>query len=278
MHALGDANIQFCLQYGMLGEALLVMFYFQLGEPLAYCHQAACQWHEKSIMQEQNTIINLFQPTIQAVANLYGKSEDAFLLTGTFVNETDYVKKAHHDNNLIGLVMLFTSKAMVAFYLSEFELAEDFIRRSIELKHAMNMAATLHFLQLFIEGMAGLAIAKPNVRRAKANIRRLKGFARHAPTVLSDKIALLEAEVAAANGRYDLAHEKFEIAIAVAQRNGSIQEHALACERASVFMSRCGKLADAARYLSEAMELYAKWGCDLKVRKIKKMLAAASAK
>jgi hypothetical protein len=265
-------------QYGMLGESLEVMYRFLLGESLEASYQSACRFNEKLIQQQQNTVLYLFQSLFQALANLYGKSEDPLTLTGVFMNEADAIQKAHHDNNMIGLAVIYVAKAMVAYTLNEYEVAEEYARRSINLKHAMNMSATMVYLQIFIEGMSGLGVGKPDIRRAKTCIRKLKNYARTAPTVLTGRIALLEAEVAAAKRHHDLALEKFEIAIAVAQRNGIVSDHAMACERASVFMTRCGRLNEAAQYLSEALDLYAAWGCDLKVQKIKKMLAATSAK
>ncbi|CAB9521258.1 serine threonine protein kinase [Seminavis robusta] len=257
-------------EYAMMGRALAVTYRFKTGVDLRTCYLASVEFREQLVHHEQNVVLTLFQPMLQAMANLYGKSENALVLTGSFMDEAKAIAAAKKDNNLLALGVLYLAKAITAFFLSEFEVAAECARLSGDLKKAWNMSAPMAFMQVFFEGMAHLVSGKPNIRGAKGCLRELRAFSRLAPTVLSFEINLLEAELAATKGKVNFALEKFEVAIAVAQRRGVTHEQAFACERAAAFMSKVGQSEKATQYLDEAVELYKSWGCDRKVKKIEK--------
>lgn len=260
----------------MMGEALSTSYGFMTGNvPLPDCHAAAVKFHEKVLRLEQNVVLSLFQPLLQLMANLNDQADDPLVLSGSFMDETSLSNKYMLDNNLLGQSVFYLCKGIVAFFLSDFKLAADSAQKAKGLKKAMNMCAPMTHLQLLFEGMGHLLSDKPYIRGAKVCLREMQWHARFAPTVLSGHIALLEAELVAVSGHNaDGPIEKFELAIAVYQRQRCIHLQAFACERAAICLSRFGKTSEVAKYRIEALELYRKWGCDLKVRQLEQLLAS----
>ena len=148
----------------MLGQALVTTFGFMSGKvPLAECYAASLHFREQLVHHEQNVVLSLFQPLLQVVANLYGQSEDPFLLSGYFMDETTRKTRHQYDRNLLGESVFHIAKGTAAFFLNDFKLAETCAKKSKSLKKAMNMSAPITHLQLFYEGMGHLIAEKPNV-------------------------------------------------------------------------------------------------------------------
>ena len=256
----------------MLGHSLVANYRFMNGEQLESCVQSCVEVQKRMLHHEQSVVLHLMEPLSQAMANLLGQSTDPLVLTGYFIDEDVCVKRHIADNNILGLCVFYLSKGLVAFFLNNTELALSCAQKCMGLKQA-NMFAPMTHLQVFVEGMAHLIVDKPNIRRAKACLRQLQWHSQFAPTVLTGKIALLEAEMASIKGDERSAFEKYEIAIAIHQRQGIIHEQAYSCERAAVSLLRFGRTEEATEHLIEAMGLYRDWGCPLKVEQIEKDLS-----
>jgi hypothetical protein len=247
----------------MLGRGLDVIYRFKMGQHLGLCYRAALDLHEELVNREQNVVLTLLEPMLQTVANLYGKSDDPLVLTGDMMDEGKSIAAGKKTKNYMALGVVYLGKAINAFFLHEFKLASEWAQKSKPPQKVWSNSAPMVFMQLFFEGMGHVVGHRPNIRGAKSCLRELRGHARFAPNVLCTEIFLLEAELASLDGDDNKAQEKFELAIAVAQRKGVIHEQAFACERIALHMNKTGRPDKAAHYLHEAMELFKKWGCDL---------------
>lgn len=256
----------------MLGHSLVTNYRFMSGEKLESCVQSCVEVQKRMLHHEQTVVLRLMEPLFQTMANLLGQSTDPLVLTGDFSDEDTCLKRHIAANNILGVCMFYLAKGVVAFFLDRTELALTCAQKCMGLKQG-NMFAPMTHLQLFIEGMAHLIVDKPNVRRAKTCLSQLQWYSQFAPTVLTGKMALLEAEMASLKGDESLAMEKYAIAIAIHQRQGIIHEQAYSCERAAVSLSRFGRTEESTEYLIEAMSLYRNWGCQLKVEHIEKQLS-----
>ena len=251
----------------MLGRGLHVTYLFKTGQHLSACYQVAKEFQEQLIKHEQNVVRSLFEPILQAIANLCGKSDEPLVLTGEFMDEGKSIEAGKKTSNRLALETLYMAKAIVAFYMQEFQLASEWAKKSSPVKKGWNMCGPMVFMQIFFEGMGHLVSHRPNIRGAKGCLRDLRRHGRSAPSVLCMEIFLLEAELASLKGNDHEAQEKFEMAISMAQRRGVSPEQAFACERAAQFMTKIGRSSEATRYLAEALELYKRWGFNLVVKR-----------
>ena len=170
------------------------------------------------------------------------------------------------NQNRLACQIMHLCKLVLATFLWDFELARDQLRKFERLKQKNELLQQLVVMELFYGGLALLSVDKPEVRKARGDLRSLRSLRRQAPSEHSNKILLLEAELAALSGNATKAMEKFLTSIALSERQLLIQDQALACERTYLFLRKEGKVTEGMRYLNEARALYQTWGCVAKVR------------
>ena len=86
----------------------------------------------------------------------------------------------------------------------------------------------------------------------------------HCPANFKHKLALVDAELARAEGRHQAASDHFEIAIDAAREEGFRQDTAMAEEAYGRFWLACGKSRIARAYLADAQRSYLHWGATAK--------------
>ena len=217
----------------------------------------------------------MFVPVLQLMANLSGNSESTTILTGTFMNEEQVTNQAMAKNqHRLACQVMHLCKFVVATLVWDFELARDQLRKFERLKQKNELLQQLVVMELFYGGIALLSIDRPEVRKARRNLRFFQSLRRQVPFEYSNKILLLEAELAALSGKANKAMEKFLTSIALSARLSLINDQALACERTYLFLRREGKVTEGMHYLNEARSLYQTWGCLAKVRHIDDLIKA----
>jgi len=203
---------------------------------------------------------------MQVISNLVGQSENPTILTGAFMNEEEVTTRFGVDGKNLALPMTVLFKLVLSVYMHDFEGARSNLAKFKRIKAKSGSSPPMQLLEFFYGAIALLSMDKPKVRKVKASLRWLRRCRRYAPCLFTGKICLVEAELAAVRQDWATAWEKFELSIAVAQRETLVNEQAFACERAALFMKSSGKMVEAARYFDEARVLYQKWGCYMKVR------------
>jgi tetratricopeptide (TPR) repeat protein len=92
--------------------------------------------------------------------------------------------------------------------------------------------------------------------------------------------SLLEAELAALDGRRSIALKHYDISILLAGRQGFIQDQAMAHQKLGEFHLKSANMQDAEYHVGEAIKLYEEWGAFQKAHHIKvkheKLLAPPS--
>ena len=101
--------------------------------------------------------------------------------------------------------------------------------------------------------------------QVEANQQKLQRWAHHAPMNYQHKYDLVEAEKARALGQIPRAMDYYDRAIRGANKQGYLQEEALAYERAAEFYLALGREIIAQTYMSEAHYGYSVWGAIAKV-------------
>lgn len=244
----------------MLGYALVVSAYLYTGiESHEHNYKRCLELRRKAITFKQESMLSLFLPAMQAVANLIGRSNDLGKLTGEFMDEDDFVERLSSTNHELAfnLVLMFR---LTLNYLKKDYVTAYAAYKKLQARNQKKMSPTILFTELFMGGLAALKQCRPRIREAKAILKRLRKYARHCAASLANKVHLLEAEIAAANENQREALENYELSIAMAQRRGYLSDQAIACEHAAEFMLHLGRKKDGAKYQQEAINLYASLG------------------
>jgi tetratricopeptide (TPR) repeat protein len=127
------------------------------------------------------------------------------------------------------------------------------------------------------EGLIALSLAHVNKRRrirwAKRSLRSLAKLATYSWSNFGNKVLLLEAEVAFQSGSFHIALQKYEESISLSREQLLWCDVALACERASASLACKDRVAEAEKYLQDAIAAYTKWGALAKVHDIERRIA-----
>src|SRR6185369_3321830 len=106
--------------------------------------------------------------------------------------------------------------------------------------------------------------------RAESFAEKLSRWADHCPENLAHRRALLLAELTRARGDARAAGDRYDEAIALAQRGGYLHDEALANELAGLSFRALGKTTIARAYLTEAHRAYGRWGATEAMRRLER--------
>jgi len=112
----------------------------------------------------------------------------------------------------------------------------------------------------------------------RKRLELLRTSALNCPQNCWSKVYLVEAELDILATRYDVALMKFDRAIDHAEKEGFLNEEALAYEKAGRMLLDCHRESDARWYLSRSSSLYERWGARAKAQQIHKMLPETSSR
>lgn len=106
-------------------------------------------------------------------------------------------------------------------------------------------------------------------RRAYKSRKMISNWVKKGNVNLVHYLHLLDAELAALNGKYKKAQVSFTAAITVARRNDFVQDRALAHELASAFFERRGDAYWKDYHMERCLECYNEWGAVAKVHQLR---------
>jgi hypothetical protein len=213
----------------------------------------------------------IFTHKEQFCLNLMGKSLDPMFCRGDEEETAGAFEGNKRPRSLAKLLLL---KHMLEVYFNEFEAARATAARFRALKVDDTLELCLITL-LFFEGLTAVALSQTKrneIRRAQHICKRLRVYQNVSPENFSNKVCLLEAEIAAANGEDTVALSKYEESISTAGREGFLHEQAFACERAGYALLEWGRVAESRAYLEQACTFYEQWGAHAKVVQVQQYL------
>ena len=202
----------------------------------------------------------------RAIASLAGESTRAASLDGDGFTEEEF--EAHAGPATLATVHML--EAVVRFHAGEYA---SVLVATAHPKPNVGMVTIVDFE--FFAALAHAALARAGVEREehlKALAELVGVFRRWAalcPENQGHRLALLEAEQADLEGDAGLALVRYEEAIAVAERQGFLHNHALACELSGAFHLRGGRTRAARPYLIDAIQAYESWGATGKATQLK---------
>jgi predicted ATPase len=229
-------------------------------------------------LHKQTNMIQFLLPNMQFALNMMGHSKDPLVLTGEVMIEDRAMHEAVTAQNYACIALLHCTKLHISSYFQDYEMAECSADALAKYKKEGSGTFPRYLVAAWQlhEGLAAVTLCSQRSRRrmrtTRRNIKTLRAMSCHDPAVCLNKLFLLEAEVAAANGKVDEALTKFEQSISHAQKGSLLNETGLACERAAMFLKRHGKEIQAMPFLERALSAYEQWGACAKVAAIKKIL------
>jgi predicted ATPase len=223
-----------------------------------YC-QALVQWN-------QLTNANYCKIYWQSILNLLALSEHPSILSGTVIQEAEFLPQLLSTHDLLGLYFFYLYKLMLAYLFGELEVAQN---HSIEVRHYLragtgNVGVPVFYFYDSLTALARLS-SRPEERSkilqqvAQNQTQLQQQWANHAPMNHQYKVDLVEAEKCRVLQQEIEALELYDKAISGAKENGYIQDEALANELAAKFYLGWGKEKIAATYMQEAYYCYARW-------------------
>ncbi|HVJ88935.1 MAG TPA: AAA family ATPase, partial [Labilithrix sp.] len=103
------------------------------------------------------------------------------------------------------------------------------------------------------------------IKKAEEIREKFVLWSKLAPMTFDHQRLMIEAEIARAKGQFDQASDLYDLAIAGADENGFLHNHALAAELAANFYLARGRRRLAAKHFAEACDVYERWGATAKV-------------
>jgi tetratricopeptide (TPR) repeat protein len=206
------------------------------------------------------------QPAIQYVLNLRNDGSQSWqeltTLTGEFMDEEAYIRRALASNHRILVMMTMNFKAILACSFGFWSMAESIFIRLISMGKTFffSYAATTTFL---FGGIASYSCYKQSGKRkhlklARKNRRRLASVALRGSPDAPSFLSFLDAEdlavrKSATPGAVSAAYNAAVVKLASA---GYFHNEAHALERAGFFQARLGNYDDATFYFQKALHLY----------------------
>ncbi len=244
---------------------------FYCGELLTNLEQNIRTYYHALVQLKQVGSANYCLLYWQVTLNLLGFAEHPTILSGSALQETEFMSLLRSTNNWHGLYMFNLYKLTLCFLFGEVDAANN---HALECRnYFMAGASTVGEPVLyFYDSLVALAdVNSPSeelsdiVQRVEQNqVQLQKYWADYAPINYQHKVDLVEAEKYRILGNNSQSIDLYDRAISGAKANGYIQEEALGNELAAKFYLDWGKEKVAAGYMQEAYYGYSRWGAKAK--------------
>jgi len=222
------------------------------------------------IALNQDEIYTQSLPFWQGVLNLLGDAKDPLHLTGTAMDEQDYLVKIEQmQSSIQSYAHLQIFKSMMCSFFGDFETGAKLALERGD-SYGKTNGSPLVMLDFLHQGISLYAMARMTERKKYANAARkitatFSLWAKKGNVNVAHYIPFLKAEEAALKGKSDDATHLYMAAISWAARSGFQHNAALASERFGEYLLYDLKDEGRARsYFLDAAKYYSDWGSDYK--------------
>ena len=230
-----------------------------------------CNW---MVARQQDSALTIAKPCLHLIHALMGKSPESSEIRKFGRFRDDAEKKS----NFIVTASVCKEQMILDYLFGRYrEAADKFIEYQKGAPPNFSVVQALCFKGLVCLALARQGIQRrKNIRTARLAIKRLGAYAQKSPHNYSDKLFLLEGELASVLGHADEAYQKFTCAIGMAAASNFSAIHALALERVGwhVFRQPNADYSLAETYFDEACQRYEEWGAYAKVEHLKNEISS----
>ena len=244
---------------------------FFAGSPLGDLVERAASYgqviraHKQPISETYNNILR------QTLSNLRSGTSDPTLLVGTFYDEVTDLPARHAAGDGYALFNIYLFRLLLSVIFGRWDAAYECAQKGRPHLDAAIGNVTVPIF-VFLDSLARLARAESHADEAdtlaqevQQNQERMRVWSDSAPSNFLHKWHLVEAERARLAGDTHGARDHYDAAIDGAQREGYLNEEALACELAARFHQEAGRVRLSQFFSKEAHYVYGRWGAAAKV-------------
>ncbi|WP_437625970.1 AAA family ATPase [Sorangium sp. So ce1151] len=213
----------------------------------------------------------------QIAHNLSVETERPTALVGPFVDLDEVIEQCRRMGNHGSLYFADFYIVLLCVFQGAFEEAARATLRtnpSLSGVESTQMHTALHFYGGLALVRASDAVSADERARflesAAAYATKLSRWAGLCPENLAHRSALLLAELERVRGNAHAAWDRYDEAIALAQRGGYLHDEALANELAGLSFRALGKTTVACAYLTKAHRAYGRWGATEAMRRLER--------
>ncbi|MCY1061627.1 AAA family ATPase [Nannocystis sp. SCPEA4] len=250
---------------------------FLRGLPLSDLVAEAQSYQPICKLDQSNAITWLVGAVGQLAHQLSAATAHPAALKGEWIDIDEVVAEARRIDNQASLFFAHFYVVLLGVFQGAFEEAA---RIALTLNTEIPGVAAWHGNPAF-HFYAGVALTRaadtvsPEERalflaRAQSFAATLSRWAELCPENLAHRSALLGAELERACGDARAAGDRYDEAIALAQRGGYLHDEALANELAGLAFHARGKTTIARAYVSEAHRAYGRWGATEAMRRLER--------
>ncbi|MDI1433975.1 AAA family ATPase [Polyangium sorediatum] len=247
------------------------------GIPLADLLAEAQSYQPMRKLDESDAITWLVGAAGQLAHQLSCETTHPAMLEGRWVHIGESIEAARRIDNQASLFFAHFYVVILCVFQGAFEEAA---RTALPMNTEIPGVAAWHGNPAF-HFYAGVALTQaadvvsPDERarflaRAEILAERLAHWADLCPENLAHRSALLHAELTRARGDARAAGDRYDEAIALAERGGYLHDEALANELAGLSFRALGKTTIARAYLTEAHRVYGQWGATEVMRRLER--------
>ena len=253
------------------GAAIYSIMYYFSGLPLGPLLDDLSAFAALLDRYNQATQLSLVLVYNQAVLNLMGRSRNPVVLTGTAVNQDEYLKDTNSSNGMGKERSVWFLLNHLGFFFGDLDVASKYGELMWKNRCMVNgsnfyMPAYLMFLSLTALEMARRTGKRKYRYNARKHMKMLAAWVENKALNAQHKLMIVLADMSISKKRSpEIVKSMFDDAISAAKRSGFTQDAALASEVAGrYFVSVSDKLL-ASSYLSGAKTLYDEWGAQAKI-------------
>jgi histidine kinase len=252
------------LEFACINANIYCIHAYTIGKPLDKLEAEISDYSQIIRQYKQETNLMYNEVFRQSVLNFLGKADDCLKLNGEAFNEDKLIADGIEQKNRTISFHIFFHRSILGNYFGKADYAYENALRAEKLLDAVlgKIEVAIH---AFHFGLAA-AYASPKATNALSkSIKKMAHWAKNAPENFEHKYFLLLAEQARIKNNHNQARDYYDLSINKAQKNGYIQEEALANELAGRYYHGKGNQIQASFYLRNAYQAYRDWGAGAKL-------------
>jgi len=264
------------LEHAAYSAVQLTLQGFASGKDLNHLYEEIDSYYQVFIKYNQQVPSNYALMLLQVIYNLTTGPEEPQVLNGPRYHEEEMIPLHQKYNDMAGLAITYIYKQMVCYIFGKTPEAaknEKLARRYLNSISGLYPFSLYYFYRtlnkLRIINSFPPRQKKEEWKKIERSQKKLRLWAKHGPQNHQHKSDLVEAEIQKSQSNYLQAEDLYHNSISGAQKNGFLQDEALACELTALYYWERNLHDLAAFYISRASRCYSRWGASSKVEQLK---------